>query len=55
MRSLAKLALWVAVLYVIAVGLQSCVGGRLMFRPKPPLENIPASKPKFIPSDERLP
>lgn len=46
-----RVVAWVLVLWIIVIGLQSC-SGRLMFRPKPPLEKIPASQPKFVPSDQ---
>ena len=39
--------------WIIVVGIQGCSDGRTLFYPKPPLEKIPPSQPKFIPSDHR--
>jgi len=39
--------------WIIVVGIQGCADGRTLFYTKPPLEKIPASQPKFIPSDHR--
>lgn len=41
---------WAFALWVIVVGLQACADGRLLFRPKPPLEQLPQGPPKFVPS-----
>ena len=38
-------------LWMVATFSYGCADGRLMFRPKPPLEAIP-SQPKFVPSDQ---
>jgi len=43
----------VVFLWIIVVGIQGCSDGRTLFYPKPPLEKIPPSQPKFIPSDHR--
>lgn len=47
---LCRAAALAFVLFWIAVGLQGCSDGRTLFYPKPPLEKIPPSQPKFIPT-----
>jgi len=50
LRKGAKVVAWAFALWVIVVGLQACADGRLLFRPKPPLEQLPQGPPKFVPT-----